>query len=138
MQAVIPYLLYEDAAAALDFLSRAFGFEETKRMTSPGGRVDHAEMRLGDGEVHLGQPQEPTSPKRLGGTAVQLYVYVAAVDAHSNRARTAGAEIVDEPSDQAYGDRRYHARDPEGHSWYFAQRLEGCPRVRASARGLAA
>jgi len=94
-------------------------------MTSPGGRVDHAEMRLGDGEVHLGQPQEPTSPKRLGGTAVQLYVYGADVDAHCHRARTAGAEIIDEPTDHEYGDRRYHARDPEGHSWYFAQRTAG-------------
>ena len=125
MQAVIPYLLYEDAAAALEFLSQAFGFEETRRMTSPGGRVDHAEMRLGDGEVHLGQPQKPTSPKRLGGTPVQLYVYVNDVEAHYHRAHTAGAEIVDEPTDQEYGDRRYHTHDPEGHSWYFAQRLDG-------------
>ncbi|MGH3139297.1 MAG: VOC family protein, partial [Gaiellales bacterium] len=118
MQTVVPYLLYEDAAAALDFLSRAFGFEEIARMTSPSGRVDHAEVRLGDGEVHLGQPREPISPRRLGGTAVQLYVYVTDVDAHCNRARMAGAEIVDEPADQEYGDRRYHARDPEGHAWY--------------------
>jgi uncharacterized glyoxalase superfamily protein PhnB len=124
MQTVTPYLLYEDAAAALDFLSRAFGFEELRRITGPGGRVDHAEMRIGDGEVHLGQPGEPTSPNRLGGTAVQLYVYVADVDAHFTRASGAGAEIVDEPADQEYGDRRYHARDPEGHAWYFAQRRE--------------
>lgn len=123
MQTVTPYLLYEDAAAALDFLSRAFGFEEIARMTSPSGRVDHAEVRLGDGEVHLGQPREPISPKRLGGTAVQLYV--TDVDAHCNRARVAGAEIVDELADQEYGDRRYHARDPEGHAWYFAHRLDG-------------
>ncbi len=124
MQTVIPYLLYEDAAAALDFLSRAFGFEETSRVTSPGGGVNHAEIRLGDGEVQLGQPPDPTSPRRLGGTAVHLYVYVADVDAHCARARTAGAQIVDEPADQDYGDRRYHARDPEGHSWYFAERLD--------------
>jgi PhnB protein len=121
VQTITPYLLYEDAAAALDFLSRAFGFEELRRITGPGGRVDHAEMRIGDGEVHLGQPGEPTSPTRFGGTAVQLYVYVADVDAHVRRARAAGAEIVDEPEDQPYGDRRYHARDPEGHAWYFAQ-----------------
>jgi len=124
MQTITPYLLYEDAAAALDFLSRAFGFEELTRITEPGGRVDHAEMRIGEGEVHLGQPDEPTSPNRLGGTAVQLYVYVADVDAHFARARAAGAKIEDEPADQDYGDRRYHARDPEGHSWYFAAPLE--------------
>jgi PhnB protein len=124
MQTITPYLLYEDAAAALDFLSRAFGFEELRRIAGPGGRIDHAEMRIGEGEVHLGQPGEPTSPNRLGGTAVQLYVYVADVDAHFAQASAAGAEIVDDPEDQEYGDRRYHARDPEGHSWYFAQRLE--------------
>lgn len=123
MQSVVPYLLYEDAAAAVEFLSLAFGFEETMRVTS-GDRVDHAEMELGDGGVHLGQPRAPTSPRRLGGTAVLLYVYVADVDDHCHRARTAGAEIVEEPADQDYGERRYHALDPEGHSWYFAQRLD--------------
>jgi PhnB protein len=123
MQTITPYLLYEDAAAAVDFLSSAFGFEEIRRMATPEGRVDHAELRLGEGEVHLGQPREPTSPKRLGGTAVQLYVYVPDVDAHFDQSRAAGAEIVDEPADQEYGDRRYHALDPEGHAWYFAQRL---------------
>jgi PhnB protein len=122
MQTITPYLLYEDAAAALGFLSRAFGFEELRRIEGPEGRVNHAEVRIGDGEVHLGEPAEPTSPNRLGGTAVLLYVYVADVDAHFGRACAAGAEIVDEPADQDYGDRRYHARDPEGHSWYFAQR----------------
>lgn len=123
MPVVIPYLLYEDAAGALDFLISAFGFEETSRLTS-GDHVDHAEITLGDGEVHLGQPREPISPNRLGGTPVHVYVYVADVDAHAGRARAAGAEIVEEPADQPYGDRRYHARDPEGHSWYFAQRLD--------------
>jgi uncharacterized glyoxalase superfamily protein PhnB len=127
VQTITPYLLYEDAAGALEFLSRAFGFEELRRMTGAGGGVSHAEMRIGDGEVHLGQPGEPTSPNRFGGTAVQLYVYVADVDAHFARARAAGATIVDEPEDQEYGDRRYHALDPERHAWYFAQRLEPQP-----------
>jgi uncharacterized glyoxalase superfamily protein PhnB len=53
---------------------------------------------------------------------VLLYVYVDDVDAHCELARVAGAVIVEEPADQPYGERRYRARDPEGHSWYFAQR----------------
>jgi PhnB protein len=81
-------------------------------------------MRIGEGEVHLGQPSEPTSPNRFGGTGVRLHVYLADVDAHFRRARAAGAEIVDEPEHQDYGDRRDHALDPEGQAWYFAQRLE--------------
>ncbi len=125
MQTITPYLLYEDAAAALDFLSRAFGFEEKRRMTLPDGRVGHAEMRFGDSEIHLGQPAEPRSPRSLGGTPVLLYVYVDDVDEHCSRSVSAGAEIVDEPTDQVYGERRYHCRDPEGHSWYFAQPLRG-------------
>jgi uncharacterized glyoxalase superfamily protein PhnB len=121
MQTVTPYLLYEDAAAALEFLQRAFGFQEIRRMAAADGQVSHAELRIGDGHVHLGQPDEPTSPRRLGGATVLLYVIVDDVDAHYAQARAAGAEIIDEPADQDYGDRRYAARDPEGHVWYFAQ-----------------
>jgi PhnB protein len=125
MQTVTPYLLYEDAAAALEFLQRAFGFQEIRRIPAPGGHVSHAEIRLGDGCVDLGQPEEPTSPRRLGGTAVLIYVVVDDVDAHFAQAKAAGADIIDEPADQDYGDRRYAARDPEGHVWYFAQPLPG-------------
>jgi uncharacterized glyoxalase superfamily protein PhnB len=125
MQTITPYLLYDDAAAALDFLARAFGFEETNRMAAPDGRIAHAEMRLGGGEIYLGQPEQPRSPRHFGGTPVLVYVYVDDVDGHCARARAAGANVVDDPADQAYGDRTYHARDREGHSWYFAQRLHG-------------
>jgi uncharacterized glyoxalase superfamily protein PhnB len=123
VQTITPYLLYEDAGAAVEFLSRAFGFEETRRNTESGGRVSHAEMRYRGGEVHLGQPSQPSSPRRYAGTSVLLYVYVDDVDVHCAQARAAGAEILDEPEDQDYGERRYHCRDPEAHSWYFAQPL---------------
>jgi uncharacterized glyoxalase superfamily protein PhnB len=125
VQTITPYLLYEDAGAALEFLSRAFGFEETRRNTASDGKVSHAEMRYLSGEIHLGQPGRPSSPRTYGGTTVLLYVYVDNVDEHCARARAAGAEIVDEPADQDYGERRYHCRDPEGHSWFFAQPLRG-------------
>ena len=125
-QTVNPYLLYEDAAAALDFLARAFGFEETMRMPRPDGSVGHAEMKLGEGRIMLGQPErEFRNPKRLGGATVLMYIYIDDVDAHCERARAAGAEIADEPTNQEYGERTYHARDPEGHSWYFAQPISG-------------
>jgi len=120
-QTITPYLLYEDAGEALSFLSRAFGFEETRRNTSSEGQVSHAEMRFHGSEIHLGQPPRPSSPRSFGGTTVLLYVYVDNVDEHCAQARAAGAEIVDEPADQDYGERRYHCRDLEGHSWYFAQ-----------------
>ena len=122
MQAITPYLLYEDGAAACDFLVGAFGFQEELRSHSPEGRVWHAELRLGPGVVYLGEPAHGyVSPRRSGGTSVSIYCYVDDVDAHVERAREAGAEILAAPADQAYGDRRYHAKDPEGHEWFFAQ-----------------
>jgi PhnB protein len=121
---ITPYVLYEDGAAALEFLTTAFGFEEVLRHHSPEGRVWHAELRLGDGNVFLGEPGGAfRNPKRAGGATVSIHVYVDDVDAHHERAKARGATIRDAPADQEYGDRRYHAEDSEGHSWFFAQRV---------------
>jgi PhnB protein len=118
---VTPYLYYQDVAAALRFLSDAFGFREKLRMPGPDGAIAHAEMTIGDGLVMMGCPaKDYKNPKRLGATTQSLYVYVDDVDAHCARAKTAGAKIIDEPEDQFYGDRRYGAEDPEGHHWFFA------------------
>ena len=123
-QAITPYLLYEDGAAAVEFLTSAFGFREVLRSESPEGRVWHAELALGDGNVYLGEPgREYKSPKQLGGVTVAIHVYVDDVDAHAERARAAGASVKEQPADQEYGDRRYMAADPEGHEWFFAQRI---------------
>jgi uncharacterized glyoxalase superfamily protein PhnB len=122
MQTITPYLLYEDVDAALDFLSRAFGFEETLRSTGAEGYVNHAEMRLGGGAIYLGDPGDSyRNPKRLGQETVGIYVEVGDVDATHERAQAAGAEILEQPADQEYGHRRFTARDPEGHHWFFAQ-----------------
>jgi uncharacterized glyoxalase superfamily protein PhnB len=124
-QTVTPYLLYEDAGAAIEWLSNAFGFREQERIAGPTGAVAHAELDVGDGSrVFLGGPGgDYRNPKAAGRTSL-VYVYVDDVDAHCARAREAGAEIVEEPNDQPYGDRRYAAEDPEGHLWYFATPLE--------------
>ena len=127
-QTVTPYLLYEDGAAAIDFLTRAFGFEEVMRSHSPEGRVWHAELRFGDGHVYLGEPgADYRNPKRLGGTTVSVHVYVDDVDQHFARAGEAGAEVKGGPEDRPYGDRVYHAVDPEGHDWFFAQHIRDVP-----------
>jgi uncharacterized glyoxalase superfamily protein PhnB len=81
-------------------------------------------MRLADGVIMMGCPgPEYQNPKRLGHVTQNLYVYVDDVDAHFERAKKAGARILEEPKDQFYGDRRYGAVDPEGHHWYFAQHV---------------
>ncbi len=121
MQTITPYLLYQDVDAALEFLGKAFGFEEVLRYTGEEGYVNHAEMRLGDAVIFMGDPGDQyRSPKALGQTTVGIYVQVDDVDAHYAHAKTAGAEIREEPADQEYGERRYTARDPEGHDWFFA------------------
>lgn len=121
-QTITPYLLYEDVAAALEWLARAFGFKETLRFTGEAGYVNHAEMWLGDGAIYLGDPgDEYKNPKQLGQETAGIYVLVDDVDSHYARAKAAGAEINEEPKDQPYGDRRYTATDPEGHMWFFAQ-----------------
>ncbi|MFQ5698398.1 MAG: VOC family protein [Myxococcota bacterium] len=124
MPRITPYLLYEDVAGALTWLSRTFGFEERLRLPAPDGSVAHAEMELSDGVIMMGHPgPEYRNPKRLGQVTQQLYVYVDDVDAHFEHSRREGASILHKPEDQFYGDRRYAAEDPEGHHWYFAQKV---------------
>ena len=122
---ISPYLNYEDTGAMMEWLTRAFGLVERHSQRGPDGKLRHAEMALEDGVVMMGSPGgEFRNPKRLGQVTQSLYVYVDDLDAHCARAREAGAEIIEEPADQAYGDRRYGVRDPEGHHWYFASRKE--------------
>ena len=118
---ITPYLLYEDCASAIDFLAKAFGLRERMRMPGPDGVVVHAEMEFADSLVMLGHPgPDYRNPKNLGQVTQNLYVYVEDVDKHYAAAKNAGATILQEPTDEFYGDRRYGAEDSEGHHWYFA------------------
>ena len=121
MPAITPYLLYEDVAEAMDFLSRAFGFEEVLRFAAEDGTVNHAEMRLGDAAIMMGDPgDEYRNPARLGAATVLIHVDVEDADAVHERAVAAGAQIDQPPADQEYGARRFDAHDPEGHAWSFS------------------
>lgn len=121
MPRITAYLSYENVAAMLDWLTRAFGFKERVRMPGPDGKVMHAEVELADGVVMMGCPgPDYRNPKRLGQPTVGIYVYVDDVDKHYGTAKAAGAQITEPPTDQFYGDRRYTAVDPEGHVWSFA------------------
>jgi uncharacterized glyoxalase superfamily protein PhnB len=121
---ISPYLNYEDTGAMVEWLARAFGLVERHSRRGPNGAVMHAEMQLEDGVVMMGSPGgDFRNPKHLGQVTSSLYVLVEDVDAHCRHARAAGAEIIEEPGDQPYGHRRYGARDPEGHHWYFAAPL---------------
>lgn len=124
-QAITPYLLYEDADAAVRFATDAFGFREVERMDGAGGGV-HVELRLdGTGaRLFLGAPADGfRNPREVGRTSL-VYVLVEDVDAHFELARAAGAEIVEDLNTLPFGHRRYGCRDPQGHEWFFAQVLE--------------
>ena len=127
---IYPCLGYRDAKAAIRWLCEAFGFEE--QMVHPGEdrEVAHAELSLGPGIIMLGSasddmPDVDTDAFTAGGEAdfsripFALYVAVEDVDAHAERAKAAGAEIVRELNDTDYGSREYAARDLEGNVWSF-------------------
>jgi uncharacterized glyoxalase superfamily protein PhnB len=123
--AITPYLLYRDAEAAIEWLTRAFGLRQfATAYRDEEGRVTHSEMKLGNALLMLGSPgRDFKGPKLLGGVTLNLYVDVDDVDKHHARAVQAGAAIIEEPKDTFYGARRYGAEDPEGHRWFFAQDL---------------
>jgi len=122
---ITPYLYYEDAGAALEWLGNAFGFRARMRVPGPDGKVAHAELELADGLIMIGHPgPDYRNPKRSGHANGTVHIYVDDVDAHCARAMEAGAKIVSEPEDQFYGDRRYAAEDPEGHQWFFATHVK--------------
>ena len=125
---VYPSLTYADAAEAIDWLCRAFGF--TKRLVVPGdgGRIVHSELSFGGAVVMVSSPkpdQKRLAPRDLPGSSQALSLYVAQPDAHYARAKQAGAVIVRELRDEEYGARGYEARDPEGHLWYFGDYRPG-------------
>jgi uncharacterized glyoxalase superfamily protein PhnB len=124
-QTVTPYLLYEDVEAAAAFLMRAFGFKEVDRQTGAAGGLHlEFETELG-GRIYAGQPPAGfRNPAAVGRTSI-VYVIVAAVDAHHDRAKAEGATITEDLVDLPFGHRRYSCRDPQGHEWAFAQVLEG-------------
>jgi uncharacterized glyoxalase superfamily protein PhnB len=114
-------LCYRDPKAALKFLEAAFGFELVMLIEDNAGNLAHAEMSFGDGLVMIGNEwtAQHKSPASIDGFNTQsLHIHLEGdIDAHCERARAAGAEILMEPADQFYGDRTYRCRDPEGHFW---------------------
>lgn len=122
---MISALGYRDPNAAVDWLCRAFGFQEHAVYRDESGQVMHAELTFGNGMIMLGGNKGALGPKmrvpsEMDGLCTQLvYVIVEDADAHHARAVAAGAEIVTALKDEDYGGRDYSCRDPEGHIWSF-------------------
>src|SRR5262249_33702686 len=126
-------LYYKDASKAIDWLCNAFGFEVRLKIEE-GGRIHHSELVFGDGVIMVGEERSGIgrdfrSPQSVGGGNTQtMTIYVDDVNAHCERARAAGGKIIDEPAVHDYGeeywtDRSYGCEDPEGHRWWFQQRM---------------
>lgn len=124
---VTPYLVVDNAAAAIDFYKRAFGAKEITRMSDPQGKISHAELRIGDSMVMLSDEMpasETESPRSLGGTTAGIFLYLEDVDKTFKQATSAGATVDSALTDMFWGDRYGKLTDPFGHSWSLATHKE--------------
>ena len=124
---VYPYLRVRQAARAIDFYRRAFGAEELFRLTEPGGRIGHAEIRIGATTLMLSEEYPEmgfVGPEALGGTTFSIHLHVDDADAWIARAVEAGATIVRPATDAFYGERGGTVRDPFGHEWMLGHQIE--------------
>jgi PhnB protein len=138
---VTPYLALDDAAEAIEYYKKAFGAKERGRMDAPGGKIGHAELEIGDSLVMLSDalPQFTTrSPRELGGTTANVFLYVEDVDAVVKQAVDAGGTIEMEVADQFWGDRFGVVQDPFGHLWSIATHVEDVPPEEMAERAKAA
>ncbi|MFZ0770111.1 MAG: VOC family protein [Candidatus Sulfotelmatobacter sp.] len=116
---VNPYLHPLRAEPLIGFLKRAFGAEEVAKYASPDGVVHHAQVRIGDAVLEMGEAQGKYQPM-----PAMFYVYVPDCDAVYRRALAAGAKSMQEPADQPYGDRNSAVTDPFGNTWYIATHVK--------------
>ena len=127
LHTVTPSLIVAGAAKAIDFYKKALGAEEIMRFPGPDGKIMHAEIRIGDSVIMLGDEmpdQGAKGPKAYGGTSVSFFVYGENVDAAWKRAVDAGAKPVMPLADQFWGDRTGCIEDPFGHNWWLAQHIQ--------------
>ena len=124
---VTPYLIVSGASDAIAFYKKALGAQEVMRLADPGGKVHHAEIKIGDSRIMLADEHpeiQALSPKTVGGSPVSIHLYVEDVDAAVERAVAAGAKLVRPVADQFYGDRTGGVEDPFGYRWFIATHKE--------------
>src|SRR5688572_22378227 len=126
-QPLSPYLIVNNASAAIEFYERAFGAREHFRLAEPNGKVGHAELLIGKSRFMLADEYpdfDARSPTSVGGTPVTIHLYVENVDAVVERATSAGAKVLRPLCDEFFGDRTATVYDPFGHRWHLATRIE--------------
>ena len=116
---VTPYLVVEDVNAQIEFMKKAFGAAETEKIQGPDGAVMHAEVKIGDSSIMLGQARDQQEPM-----PTCLYLYVEDMEAVYKSSLAAGGESIIEPTDMFYGDRNAGVKDPQGNLWWIATHIE--------------
>jgi PhnB protein len=116
---ITPYLVVDGAQKVIEFLKKTFDAKEAVRITAPGNKVGHVELKIGDSTIMIGDAMMDFNPM-----PANLYVYVDDADKSFQRALQAGGKSVKEPSDQFYGDRAGCVRDPAGNTWWMATHVE--------------
>jgi PhnB protein len=137
---VTPYLVVDGGAKAIDFYKRVFGATERMRMPSPGGKVGHAELTIGDTAIMLADEHPEMGargPRAFGGAAVSLHLYVPDVDATVKAATGAGAKLLRPVENKFYGDRSGTIEDPFGHHWHVSTHVEDVPPAEMARRAAA-
>jgi PhnB protein len=122
-----PYLVIKGAAEAIEFYKKAFGAVETVRMPGPGGRIMHAEVKIGNTMLMLSDENAERgylSPATRGGATSSVMLYTDDVDATFKKALAAGAKQQTAPEDMFWGDRMGNLTDPFGHNWAIATHKE--------------
>jgi len=119
LHTITPYLHPQGAPQVIDFMKRAFGAEEVARYVSPEGMVQHAQVKIGDSMIEMGEAHAEFQPMPS-----MFYLYVEDADAWYRRAIEAAATSISEPADQPYGDRTGGVRDPFGNQWFIATHIK--------------
>lgn len=116
---VLPHVYYRDLDQAIAWLARAFGFTEHYRYGDP---ISGAQLRAGNAWIMLkGLAPQARTPRELGYDTLSLTIFIDDVEAHCERARSAGAAILEEPHETVYGEFQYAAQDLDGHHWLFSR-----------------
>jgi uncharacterized glyoxalase superfamily protein PhnB len=121
-ETVLPHVYYQDVVAAIEWLSKTFGFIEHYRYGEPNGSVSGAQMRLADAWIMLKTAKpNSSSPAQLGYGTQSLTIFVNDVDAHYRKVKSSGARIVEQLNQTVYGELQYGVLDLDGHHWLFSQ-----------------
>ena len=119
---MLPHITYQNVAEALVWLTNVFGFTEHYRYGESAGTVAGAQMHIGEAWIMLNSPRSGrASPAAVGHATQSLTIFVEDVDVHFERAKSAGAKIVEDLHETEYGERQYGVEDLEGHYWLFSR-----------------